>query len=176
MVEIIPKAPPKRPLWQNILFFLSLAAPIAAIAGYFVLDHYADQSGKGVKGLRAQIAQVKTPEEMSLENELFEAQDKINDFSGLLENHKYASKLFPFLGSICHPKVQFQSLDFVVSDSGFSVSFPALAESYEVLHQQLLILRSAESIQSFEMSDIGMGKEGGVTFSLSLNISPQIFQ
>ena len=175
MVEIIPKAPPKRPLWQNILFFLSIAAPFAAIASYFVLNHYSSQLAGQVEELQAQIFKVRTPEENALESELFEAENKVDDFATLLENHRYASKLFPFLGSICHPKVQFQSVEFSSSDSGFSVSFPAVAESYEVLHQQLLILRSESLILNFEMGDIGMGKEGGVTFSLKLNLSPQIF-
>ena len=176
MVEIIPKPAPKIPLWQEILFYLGIFLLIATIGSYFGLNYLQKRASGEIQTIEDQISKVKTAEEEALKRELFEKEKKIKDFSVLLDEHQIHSNLFPFLGEICHPKVQFLSLGFSKSGEYYQVNFPAQAESYEVLHQQILILRDEELIKDLKLSGISVGKEGKVNFSLVFSLDPSIFE
>ena len=176
MVEIIPKPVAKRPLWQEILFYLGIILIVLTIGGYFGLGYLQEKTSRNIENLKDQISRVKTDEERELKEKLFEKEGKIKDFSILLNGHQVSSSLFPFLGKICHPKVQFLSLDFSKSEKDYLVQIPAQAESYEVLHQQILIFRDEKLIKDAEVSGISIGKEGRVNFDLNLSLDPSIFE
>jgi len=176
MVEIIPKAKPKMPIWQKILFYLSILAVIAAIGGYFGLDYFNKEALQKSADLSQQISSAKTPEDNILKNEIFEKEKKISDFSTIINNHQITSKLFPFLGGICHPKVQFLSLSFSKTEGGYSVEIPAQAEGYKALHQQILIFMGNKIIKNLEISGISVAKEGGVSFNFSFVIPSEVFE
>ncbi len=176
MVEIIPKAKPKTPTWQKILFYLSILAALVAIGGYFGLDYLTKEAFQESASLSQQISSDKDPGENVLKNEIFEKARKINDFATAIDNHQITSKLFSFLGGICHPKVQFLSLNFSKTEDGYSVEIPAQAEGYEALHQQILILMGNKTIKNLEISGISMAKEGGVNFNFSFVIPLEVFE
>jgi len=176
MVEIIPKAKPKMPVWQEILFYLSILAVLAVIGGYFGLDYFNKEALQESADLSQQISSAKTPEDDVLKNEIFGKAKKVNDFSIIINNHQITSKLFPFLGEICHPKVQFLSLSFSKAEEGYSVKIPAQAEGYKALHQQILILMGNKTIKNLEISGISMAKEGGVSFDFSFVIPFEVFK
>jgi len=176
MVEIIPKANPKMPMWQEVLFYLSILAAVVAIGGYFGLNHFNKEVLQESADLSQQISDAKTPEESTLKSEIFEKAKKINDFSTVINNHQITSKLFPFLGKLCHPKVQFLSLNFSKTEKGYSVEITAQAESYKALHQQILILMGNKTIENLEISGISMAREGGISFNFSLVVPLEIFK
>jgi len=176
MVEIIPKAKPKMPMWQEVLFYLSILTAVIMIGGYFGLNHFNKEVLQESADLSQQISDAKTPEESALRSEIFEKSKKVNDFANIINDHQITSKLFPFLGKICHPKVQFLSLNFSKVENGYSVEIPAQAESYKALHQQILILMGNKTIENLEISGISMAREGGISFNFSLTIPLEIFK
>lgn len=176
MVEIIPKPPKKRPLWQEILFYLGITLVIIVIASFFGLGSLNKKAQKEIQALKEQISTVKTSEEINLKKDLFEKEKKINDFAALLTARQKNSNLFPFLEKICHPKVQFLGLDLTRVTGGYQVSIPGQAESFEALHQQLLIFKQEPKILDMQLSGITVGKEGRVNFSFNLTLTPDIFK
>ncbi|PIR02045.1 MAG: hypothetical protein COV63_02195 [Candidatus Nealsonbacteria bacterium CG11_big_fil_rev_8_21_14_0_20_37_68] len=176
MVEIIPKPAPKRPLWLEILFYLGITLIIIVIGAYFGLNYLYKKDTQNIKSLEEQISKVKTPKESALKQKLTEKKTKINDFSALLDGHRIDSNVFSFLGSICHPRVRFLSLNFSKSGEDFKIEIPGEAESYETLHQQLLILKAEKLIKEMKLSGISIGKEGKINFGLSLTLGPEIFK
>lgn len=176
MVKIIPKAASKPPLWQQVMLSLSVILIIAAIAGYFALDYFQKERAREAQAIEDEINLIKRSEGVELKNELIRKEIKIDDFNLLLEDHASYSKLFPFLANICHPKVQFNSLDFIRKDSEYGVSMKSEAESYEALHQQILILKDEEMIEKAEVSSINISKEGTVSFDMSLSLSQNLFK
>jgi hypothetical protein len=176
MVEIIPKAPEKLPLWQSLLLFLSIILLMLAVGGYFGFGYFEKEISKEIKDVEKQISQVKTDEEKALEKNLFSLEKKVSDYSEVFSEHRLPSELFPFLAKICHPKVRFLSVDFSRQPGDlYKISIPSVGESYVVVHQQIEILRGRKDILDLEISNIAVGKEGQLNFNLSFEISPEIF-
>jgi hypothetical protein len=176
MVKIIPKAAPKTPLWQQILLWISVLLIVFAVIGYFVIDHFYKQKVNEVSAIEDEINLVKDSEGVELRKELFDKQNKINDFKRLLEDHSAYSNLFVFLGDMCHPKVQFEGLNFNKGEEGYNLEIPASAESYEVLHQQIMFLREKEMVNQMEISEISISKEGAISFKLSFSLDPKVLK
>ena len=176
MVGIIPKPASKVPLWQQIALYSAIILLIAVIASYFGLEYLEKKASENIENLEAQIANVKTEEEMMLRRELFKKEQNVNDFVVALNNHETHSALFLFLEEICHPKVQFLGVGFSTEETGPRVEIPANAESYEAVHQQLMILKDESSIKGFQLEGINIGKDGKIGFNLLLSLDPEIFK
>jgi len=176
MAGIIPKPAPKVPLWQQIAFYSAIILLIAVIGSYFGLEYLEKKASEKIENLEVQIANVKTEEEMALRRELFRKEQNINDFIVILNKHEAHSALFLFLERICHPKVQFLGVGFSTEKTGPRVEIPANAESYEVVHQQLMILKDESLIKGFQLGGINIGKDGKIGFNLLLSLDPEIFK
>jgi hypothetical protein len=173
-IEIIPKPPVKAPSWQNILFYFSIALLITSVFSYFGLDYLLKKNKIVYQELEEALAREKTAEETALENRVFGYQKRINDFSKLINKHLYASKVFPLLESVCHPKVWFSDFDFSLKD--YMVVVSGEAESFSALGQQLMIFEKEPLIKETNLSQLSLGAEGGITFTINLSLSPGAFK
>ncbi|PIP24740.1 MAG: hypothetical protein COX33_00245 [Candidatus Nealsonbacteria bacterium CG23_combo_of_CG06-09_8_20_14_all_36_125] len=174
MMEIIPKPAKKLPLWQNILFYFSIALLLITISGYFILDHFLKNSEKTIQDLELRLAREETAEEISLEKEVFSWQKKIGDFSKLIKEHALASNFFIFLEKSCHPEVYFSQVGLKPMNSEAILS--GQAENFPVLGQQISILKSKKEIKNLNLSNISIGKKGKADFTLNLLLDPNIFK
>lgn len=174
MVEIIPKPAPKLPLWQNLLLYFAIALFLLSLSSYFILSSSLKKASQELQNLEETLAKEKTPAEIALETEILGYQRKIKDFAELLKEHKNPSKFFEFLEGICHPKVWFSKISLSPEDSQAEVS--GEAETFQVLGQQLLILKNQVLIRNLNLSKIAIGKEGKVNFILNFTLDPAIFK
>lgn len=174
MIEIIPKPAQKLPLWLNILFYFSIAFLLGMVSTYFILDHSLKSSKNSLKILEETLTQEKTGEEVVLEKEVFGYQKKIQDFSKLLSQHQFCSKLFEFIEGICHPKIWFSQINLNPAQS--EVNLLGEAEDFTTIGQQLLILKSEPLVKNVSLSQIAIGKKGRVNFGLNLSLDPTIFK
>jgi len=174
MIEIIPKPAQKLPLWQNILFYISIAVLLAVFLSYFVLDHSLKTSSQTLENLEETLARGKTPTEIALEEETFGYQKKIKDFSRLIGSHLFASNFFTFFEKICHPKVWFSQID--LNPQQGQVALLGEAENFSVLGQQILILKTEPLIKNLDLVSLSIGKRGKVDFTLNLFLDPAIFK
>jgi len=173
-MEIIPKPPRKIPPWQSILFYSSLAVILIVFASYFILDHFVSNFSQELEQLKETLAREKTEEETSLEREIFSYQKKIDAFAGLIKNHLFTSKSLTFLEKTCHPKIQFSQ--FSLSSSDRSISLSGEAEDFNALGQQLLILKDEPGVENLNLSNISIGRQGEIEFTLKLSFDSQFFQ
>jgi hypothetical protein len=173
MVEIIPKAIEKSPLWQDILLYFSMGIFLAAIFGFFALSSSQKKAENSLQGLEQSLSQSGTAEEISLEKQIKTTENQINNFSQVLNSHTYPSKIFDFLPKIVHPKVRFKQtgLDAVK----YEVSISGEAESLVALQQQIFIFQQEPLIKKFTLSSFYIGEEGKTNFNLNLSLSPKIF-
>ena len=176
MGEIIPKPTLKTPLWQQIMLSVSIFIIIASVCGYFGLNYLQNKKTKEIKGIEDQISLIKSSEGVELRKELFEKEKKVDDFKYFFEKHNIYSNLFPFLGSICHPKVRFITFGFMKDESGYDVNISAEAESYEALHQQVIIFKAEDIIEDIDVSSISIAKEGGISFNANLSLNSELFK
>jgi hypothetical protein len=174
MVEIIPKPIKRASNWPNVLLYFSLAALVAAISGFLILNSAEKKSTDTLQRLEDDIARIGGPEVKAMEGELFAASKKINDFSVLLDMHQKSSNFFQLLEKDTHPQVWFSSLTLDVNNSQAAIS--GKSPNFQIFGQQLLILQSDTSIGNVELSELSIGEEGDVEFDLILYLDPRIFQ
>jgi len=175
MVEIIPKPTPKKPITANLPIYLGIALLIAVFAGLLVAGHFSKKAVEKKQSLETELAEIKALPEMSLEKEISEKAKKISDFGSLWKNHQDNSYLFPFLGKICHPKVQFTQFSLIKTEEANRVEIAGKAASYAVVYQQLLILETEDLIKEPLLSGVSLGSEGVISFKLSFNLDSSIF-
>jgi len=171
MVEIIPKPKPVTPLGQNILLYLSILLLIGTISAIFVLDNSKTEAQTKLEDLGTKISEAKTPERKLLEGEVISWRGKINDFSGLLNDHLYSSNFFRVLEDITHPEVWFSEIDLGSRDEKVIIS--GQAEDFTALGQQLLIFQKSSAVDGVSLSKVSVAKEGGISFTFELKLNPQ---
>lgn len=173
-MEIIPRPAQKLPLWQNILFYLSLSLLAASILSFFLLDRSLKNSESSLKNLEETLTREKTPREVSLEKNVLAWQKKIKDFSRLFSRHLYLSGAFDFLESISHPEVWIRQVNLDSRESKMVVA--GETESFTTLGQQLLILEKQPQIKKFTLSSLSIGRKGKVDFTLNISFDPEILK
>lgn len=173
MIEIIPKAAAKLPLWQNILFYFSIATLLATVLSYFILDHSLKTSSRALDNLEATLTRGKTASEIALEKETSDYQKKIEDFAELIKKHPSALNFFTFVEKVSHPKVWFPQISLNPQKGQMALS--GEAENFSTLGQQILILKAESSIKNLKLSGISIGKRGRVNFALNFFLDPAIF-
>lgn len=173
MTEIIPKPAPKVPLWLNFLVYFSVGLLLVALLFLFFLFRFEKKASLALQDLKAVIAQDEDVRD-SLEKEVFEKQDRIDDFAKLWQNYYYPLNFFTVLEKLSHPQVQFTEINLNVSEA--KVGFSGQSETFEALAQQISILKSAEDIRDVYLSKISIGKFGGANFAISLVLAPNMFK
>ena len=166
-MEIIPKPTKKPAIWLNILFYCAILIFLISIVFYFALGHFLNNLKVTLQDLRITLALERTLEEIGLEQEVFSAQRKINDFSRLIENRVSAASFFDFLEGISHPRVWLTEINLNLGMAQVTVS--GWAESFSVLGQQMLIFKEEPLIEKTKLSQIEINKEGGVDFEIELS-------
>jgi Tfp pilus assembly protein PilN len=173
-IEAIPKPKITTVLWSkiiNFLFYLSFFLLLIFLLSYFILTFFEKKYNQELAEL-TKILEA-TPLEKK-KKELAVYQRKIDDFGILLAEHKFPSKVLTFLEKTCHPKVQFT--EFSLNTREGKVSLSGLAESFQVLEQQMGIFSEEELLKEVNLSEISLGQEGKIGFNLQLTFQPQIFQ
>jgi hypothetical protein len=171
-IQIIPKSEEKQPFWLNFLFYFSLLLVVLAVSSYFLLGHLKNKAEKRYDDLVLQLSQTATGEEKSLEKQIFETKKKVDNFSLLLNNHKYASQAFPLIEKLTHPDVFFSSFQMNVSTG--EVMLTGVTENFQTLAQQIAALKGEKDISSLELS--GLSSENGkISFTLNFILSQEVF-
>lgn len=173
MVEIIPKPPIKLPAWLNGLFYFSLFLFLATVVSFFIFSNSSKNYRVELENLEKSITEQRTPEILTLEQEISGYQEKIANFSILLQNHLFPSNLLKFWEKMSHPKVWFSQ--FSLNSSEGQLTLTGSADSFLSVGQQLLILKEEPLIKSFNLSDISISKKGEVEFTLNVFLNPKIF-
>jgi hypothetical protein len=175
MIEIIPRPKPKPPFWQGVLLWISVSLLVLSALGYFVLGYLEKRDSQTLQDLEELLAEEKTVKEIdSLEKEVFEHQEKIEDFSRLFSSHQLSSNLFKLLESKTHPQVFWMSISLDTED--LTVSLAGQTQDFQTLGQQISILKEEELISGIDLFDIQLGEEGRVNFKLGLTFLPRAFK
>lgn len=173
MVEIIPKSFEEIPAWQRILLYFLIFLVIAIIIIYFLLGNLQKKSETYFQSLEERLSKEKAPQIAELKEENLDYKKRIEDFSLLFENHILNKKFFDFIEDKSHPKVSFSEVDLNSKSSQASLS--GLTDSFLSLGQQVLIFREDELIEDLILSNVSIGKTGGVEFDLNIFFKEELF-
>jgi hypothetical protein len=173
MVEIIPKSFEEIPAWQRILLYFLIFLLIAIIIIYFLLGNFQKESEAYFKNLEKRLSEEKAPQIAELREENLDYKKRIEDFSLLFENHVLNKQFFEFIEAKSHPKVFFSEVN--LNSQNLQASLFGLTDSFLSLGQQVLIFREDELVKDLILSNVSIGKTGGVEFDLELFFKEELF-
>lgn len=171
-IEITPQSKIK----TSVRIIILLVIDFLLLAGLLTSYFYFDGSSKKIIELLK-----KSPQEIFLEEQLKEKEtelsldeEKINAFGKLLADHRNTVELFNLLEKVSLPNVWFSKFDFNYAQQAIGVS--GQTDNFVNLWQQIDILKKEPLFKDINLTGVGVGKEGGVEFSLSLQVNPEVFK
>lgn len=173
-MEIIPKKPSQYSVWFNILPYIALILFVFVLAVFLILNNSVKNSQKVLKNTEENLAKEDTPEKAALKKEIAGYQKKINDFSGLINQHLANTEFFKFIERKTHPKVWFSQTG--INSREGTISLSGETQSFTSLGQQLMILREEKFVKSAALTSVALGKEGKIPFTLLISLDPEIFK
>jgi len=174
MVDLIPKKQPKIPSWINISFYVSISLLIIIILSIIILSQLQKRAIDTTQKLSEELKVVKSQERKDLEKKIINSQQKIANFSYLIDNHKLNSKTFYFLEKTVHPKVQFTS--FNLSSKDKKLVLQGETENFFTLGQQFLIFKAEPLIKSINLTTVSITKDGRVGFTFEILFLEEFFK
>lgn len=173
MVEIIPKQAVKYPKWTNIMLGISFLLLIASFVSVLAFKQLQANTANVIDGFNIQLDEGKTQEELQLERKVFLYRDKLDDFARVAGDRTYPISFFPFIEQQVHEKVFFTSLNLTPKEN--KAHLLGEAATFQVLAEQLAILKTSDKVQGIQLSSIEFGKKGEVLFGLEMDFKQDFF-
>jgi hypothetical protein len=172
-MEIIPKPKRKIPSLETIFLYFSILIFIFSIFASFYFWFQEKSKKKGISQIEEKISVLKTPEIKKVEEEVLKYQNKISDFSNLIKDHPFYSKIFPYLEQKTHKQIYFSRMDLDFENSTISLS--GQSPNFSVLAQQLEVFKEDPSFQT-QLKEVTLGKEGKVDFKIEITFDKNILK
>ena len=174
MVEIIPKLPQTSSLFMRVLFALSIGIFMLALGGFAFLFFWESRTQTRIEEATILLTTKKTLEQAQLEQDVFLARTRLKDFAELVQLKKNTLPVFSFLENVVHPEVTFFSMS--IDTSSHTVQLRGIAESFSALDEQLVVLQAREEPSSFFLTNLQLGRQGGVDFQMEIQFSDTFLQ
>jgi len=172
--ELIPKEKLKTPSLINFLFYLSLILVMILGTCYFGVRIKNSSIKSQIEEVKLNVSKIKIEGDKETERQVLGYQKKINDFSGLFNEHKIVSSFLDLLRKSTHLKVSLSTL--VLNTETAQVILGGQTENFKTLGEQILYLKGSEFIKGLVLSNLALGEEGDVKFNISLSLDPEIFK
>lgn len=173
MVEIIPKKETRVFKVEEIFFAISVLIFVFVIVFLGYCFFFEKNEKKLINQLETEISKAKTKEMMDLENEILMYQEKISDFSKIINEHYFYSKFFSLLEKNTHPKVVFVKSDFNFKEA--KCLLVGETENFVNLFQQYELLKKEPSF-STNLNRISINKDGKVMFEAEVSFNKEILK
>lgn len=176
-IEVGGKKEIKIPTWSLVIMGISLVSFLVLLSSYIYFFVSIKRVEAEIEKIDIEITSQKERIK-PVEKKAFEYEVRIRDLGKILRGHKKISSAFNVVEELTHPRVWFSSFSY--SSESREISLNGTAENFVALGQQIIILQDKlkeenPKIEELNLSGITMG-EDGITFSLSLTISPWIIE
>ena len=166
----------KRFWWMDVILYFVISLLIATVFCYVI---FLIKDGIQVKDIQEKIIALRTvgtESQKAQEKEVIGYQTKINDFSGLLNNHTFASNVFAFLESQTIPNVWYKQFSFDKKSNGVQVS--GESDDLDSVSRQMAVFENADNkkyVKSVGNVNTLLGEGAKVEFNTSLVLSQNVF-
>jgi hypothetical protein len=172
-MEIIPKPKRKLPSPETFLLYFSILIFICSVFTSFYLFYQEKLKKKEISQIEGKILTLKTSEIKKAEEEVLKYQNKILDFSNLIKDHLFYSKIFSFLEQKTHKQIYFSRMDLDFENSTLLLS--GQSPNFSVLAQQLEVFKEDPFVKA-QLKELNLGKEGRVDFKIEINFDKSILK
>lgn len=172
-IEITQKPKFTIPSWTAIVLAVCLTMIIGLSLSYL---YFIQTSGELKKEIEKKDNAIRliTPSQFELEKEVLKKQEKVNNFSRLLETHKKAVNVLTFLEKVAHPKIWFSDFNFNYSQN--TVTVKGKVPDFNVLGQQMISFKKESVFKSINLNEASLEETGEIKFSIQFAFEPQIFK
>jgi len=158
---------------MDVIFYFVISLLVATIFCYIIF--YAKNSflKEDIKTQEQFLKTVGTDQQKEHEKEVVLYQEKIADFSNLLEKHKFASNVFAFVEDQTMPSVWFKQ--FSLDEKSNGVQLSGEAEDMDAFSRQVVIFENNKYVKdmgTLNSSIVGSARAG---FNISLVLNQDIF-
>lgn len=155
-----------------MISFIILGISVLLALGVFAYQQYL-QSARNAKADEVQKAQASI--DTANVEDFIRTRNRFSAAGTLLDNHIVASNFFSVLESITLENVRFNSLDFKVGeDNETEIHMEGIARTFNALASQSSAFAAEKRIKRAIFSDIAVGEQNTVTFSLTAELDPRL--
>lgn len=156
----------------QVFFIIALLVFLAssAIFVYYQFVKIPDNTKK-LTALFEYLSLQRPQEEKNTETLALAIQNSVDDYKILYKQRSKLNNFFSFFEGWIHPQVYFSS--FAVDTATRVVNLKGFSADFKPLIEQLEIIKSESKIERYQVSDIKVSDNGGVSFSLVLTVKPE---
>ena len=172
-IEISPKKKLGIPTWSIVAVGLCLILLLGLTASYFYFWLKIKNISQGIQKKEAEF--VYLGEAIQTEQEkLLSSKQKIDDFGGLIAEHRNILALFEFLEKTSLSNVWFSDFSFSGEEGKISVS--GKTDNLITLEQQTFVLKQQSAVKNLDITGVSIDAEEGIGFTFTITFDPVIFK
>ncbi len=170
---IIRQLKVKKFWWLDTILYFVVALLMATIFSFLIFTVKISGEKKNIGELEVKISNTGTAQQKQLEKEVFEYQNKIDNFATLLNAHKIPSKVFDALKALTLPNVWFSNFTMDAKTSAIQVT--GETDDIPSLSRQIEIMETQDFITDVSGLTFSLEESGKIMFGFSIMLSPEIF-
>ncbi len=159
--EKLPVGWPWRLLTFMIIFFLVV---VSVYAGMIL--GYKPYLNSQIKNLDEKLADMNQSVDEQQQKDLINFYSQLVNIGDMLKSHPMPSKIFDFLESNTHQNIYYLSLNLSAAEKNAKIE--GVASDYNVLTQQLELLRKVPETEAVFLEDSRINEGGGIRFMIRL--------
>lgn len=165
-IDLIPKQAAEKSILEKVFLGLSLVFAVTAVISAFLFWNMKKNAVWESEELTKDLAREKTAEQISLEQEIFRTQKTVSAFKEAISRRQNISPAFDLLEKLVHANVYFSQANFIIKDNKILLS--GRADSFRTLGEQLSVLDNDLRIKRADLTELGIGRKGGVDFGMEI--------
>ena len=174
MVDIIPKTPQSSSLLMKALLTASTAVFAVALGGFAILFFLDSKIQNKIEAAEVILAAEKTPEQIDMEEYVFAARSRLQDFATVVQERSNMAPVFSFVEAVVHPDITFLVMS--VDALRQSADMKGRARSFSALDEQFAVLKTREELLDFSLTQIQLGEDGTIEFQITMQFPGDFFQ
>lgn len=160
--------------WVTTIFYFSIALVIVTVFCYAMFSFKVYLQNQQIEEVNQKILEYASGKNRIDEQRIITYKRKLDDFAGIINNHRISSNIFNLMEAKTLPDVWFSG--FNVSSVQGNINFSGTAKSMDALASQINLLEnSKEFISKISLLSTQSGSSGTITFTLSVAFNPSIF-
>ena len=159
--------------WMDVIFYFVVSLLIATLLTYVVFLAKNSFLRSDIKKETAALQTVGTEQQKEYEKNVLNYQKKINDFSGLLKNHEFATNVFAFMQEQTMPSIWFKQ--FSLDGKSNNVQLTGESDDMDTFSRQVALFEKNKYVKSVATLNSAMGESARIDFNINLVLDQSIF-
>jgi hypothetical protein len=159
--------------WMDVIFYLVISLLIASVFCWIIFIVKNNIQRGEIKTETDKLQVINNDQQKGYEADVINYQKKISDFTGIFQNHEFASNIFAFMQAQTMPNVWFNQ--FNLDEKNSSVQLSGESSDMDAFSVQVAALEKNKYVKSLGTLDSLLGKSARVKFDMNLTLDQNIF-